>query len=148
MTATEEEYCCSDTRSCRHLFTNDCITPGTSNEGTLIDRCRRTHVGLFIEHETIIGIFISSIRTSNVYLRQTTIPDGFASPEAIAFAVKRGRIYEDFIYPFFSYPPLFPPSCFPFPSIDRSCPTRPIQQNRKVSCDVRRLEFPGAVAEC
>lgn len=52
----------------------------------LIDRCRRTHVGLYVDRQTIIRIFISSIRmyplTSIARLHQTMF---------VAFASSRGR---------------------------------------------------------
>ena len=72
----------------------------TANGRALIDRCRRTHVGLYVDRHTIIRIFISSIRmyplTSIARLHQTMF---------VAFASSRGdnsvlrwkieRIYED-----------------------------------------------------
>lgn len=72
----------------------------TANDRALIDRCRRTHVGLYVDRHTIIRIFISSIRmyplTSIARLHQTMF---------VAFASSRGdnsvlrwkieRIYED-----------------------------------------------------
>lgn len=58
----------------------------TANDRALIDRCRRTHVGLYVDRQTIIRIFISSIRmyplTSIARLHQTMF---------VAFASSRGR---------------------------------------------------------
>lgn len=50
-----------------HLFTTDCITSSKYSDSKLIDRCRRTYVGLLVDHETIIWIFISSIRIDSTW---------------------------------------------------------------------------------
>lgn len=98
-------------RSSCHLFTTDRVTSGRGSDCALIDRCPRTHVGLFGERATITRIFISSI------------PRHFAS----ARGVLRRRIYEDLVFSFLPFP------CFSIVSLDRSNPTRRIQQNCKVS---------------
>lgn len=116
----------------------------TANGRALIDRCRRTHVGLYVDRHTIIRIFISSIRmyplTSIARLHQTMF---------VAFASSRGdnsvlrwkieRIYEDLALFLSISLSLSPPLLFRSLSLsyfstffDRSNPTR-IQQNRDAS---------------
>lgn len=114
----------------------------TANGRALIDRCRRTHVGLYVDRHTIIRIFISSIRmyplTSIARLHQTMFV-AFASSRSDNSVLrwKIERIYEDLAL--FLSLSLSPPLLFRSLSLsyfstffDRSNPTR-IQQNRDAS---------------